>query len=148
MKKKSILFIFVIILCFMLFGCKEESPINNYTRFLDFHLHSSDGACVYPYGPTPTEGKYVLKEHQTYELTLEFNGAMFITPEGIIMEYDDTVFEIICLTTPESPEYMDTIYYNITCLKVCNSTSFAAYLVGHSDIDDYNYHYEFVFQVE
>ena len=147
MKKKSFLFVFVIIFCFILSGCtKEESRHRN---ILQIVLDAPDGSSLYPYGPTPPDGIYVLQEAKTYNLFLDFTIPWATVPDNIVMEYDESIFEVICLMTPEDPAYgYTTLPYQLTCLKKCESTSFSIYpLCGHPNNDD-PCRRDFIFRVE
>ncbi|MDE6656671.1 MAG: hypothetical protein K2J85_06755 [Anaeroplasmataceae bacterium] len=145
MKRKSIIFIFVIIFCVTLLGCKPQEQTRK-RKILSLTISASDGSSVYPYGPTPADGIYSLKEHQTYKLCFSKAAPQNLDPQGIVMEYDNTVFEIVCLTMLESPEYGEEVYYNLTCLKKCESASFIAYTLGSRN--SYMYCQELVFSVE
>lgn len=88
------------------------------------------------------QGVYVFEENQTYILRFRPNSTIELLPEYIEFEYDETIFEIVCTTTPEDQDYRCNVYYNLTCLKKCESTPFAAFLLR-----EFAYSYEFTIQV-
>ena len=110
MNNKKLLLI-LILFSFVLFGCQKNEP-RPIRRIFVLEIVGSDGLFL-----KQNQDVYVLEENQTYVLQLRPNGAFNIVPEAYGLEYDDTIFEIVCTTTSEDPEYGCDVYYDLTCLK-------------------------------
>ena len=139
MKKKKLLLILFLVI-FILFGCQKNEP-RPIRRYFMLEIVGLDNTFL-----KQEQGVYVLEEHQTYVLMLSPYGPFYIIPESYGLEYDETIFEIVCTTTPENPDYGCDVYYDLTCLKKCESTAFVVYILGERE--NPKYCYELVFRVE